>query len=483
MRLGTRWNIIVGAGAALLCLAIVGITLLLVQERGDSARSARDLGLREQELALARAELQQALDRRDPRVPALEQARQQLEARTLDLSAQVDDLEAERDQLQGTVEFLQQGRRDLLGDNTSAAARSSGTEESLPTTDPTATAPTTTAAQETQESQEASPNAAAESAAVAQPAPPVQSLEPTRDSPPGANPALVAENSNLRARLQQLEAEVGRLGTENTALKAANQSLAGQEARATELSAMIASLEQQEAGLRAVIAALEEDRQALAVQAMEMFPVCSGSMEPKITCLDTVVVLENFRPEDIEVGTVISFIQPAQEGEQVDANAAPVLHRVAEIKQEGGIYHFWPRGDAWEDADGYWVPETSLLGYVIELLPGTRPENADLRDLVNRTRDRYAAAKDEMVAARDNYDNTVITHCGSLEAVSSCQATTEGFTQVSDAYDQFTRAWDAYVAAVCEYDEAYFHGLHESEPREKQELTPYTAPAQCGGNG
>ena len=338
-------------------------------------------------------------------------------------------------------------------------------------------------AQDPQPPQEASPNTEIAAAVTAQPALPVQSLEPTGDSPPSANPALVAENSSLKARLQQLEAEVGRLGTENTALKAANQSLAGQEARATELGARIASLEQREASLRAVIAALEEDRQALAVQAREMFPVCSGSMEPKITCLDTVVLLENFLPEDIRVGTVISFIQPAEEGEEADANAAPVLHRVADIKVEDGIYHFWPRGDAWEDADGYWVPETSLLGYVTELLPGTRPENTDLRDLVNRTRDRYAAAKDEMVAARDRYDNTVITHCGSLEAVSSCQATTEGFTQVADAYDQFTRAWDAYVAAVCEYDKAYFHGLHESEPREKQELTPYTAPAQCSGVG
>ena len=471
MRLGTKWNIAVALGVAVLCVAIVGVTLLLVQERGDSAQAIQELGQREQELAQARADLQQAQARQDPRMPALEQARQQLEGRNVELSAQVTLLEEERDELKGTVEFLQHGRRSLRGAITSPAAGGADPGDSDPTT----------AARE--EAGEPCPGAGAG----------------TQESPSEAESGLIAENRGLRTQVQQLEAEVSRLEAANRAGvqagvqagepareptgEQAGGNVASLEARAAELRAQIASLEQQEDGLRAVLANLEEDRKALAVRPREMFPICSGSMEPKITCLDTVVLLENFLPQDIEVGTVISFIPPAEEGEVADSDAAPVLHRVLDIKQENGIYHFWPKGDAWEDPDGYWVPETSLLGYVIELLPGTRPQNADLRDLVDRTRDRYAATRDRMAEARDGYDNAVITHCGSLEAVSSCQATPEGFAQVADAYDRFSQAWDAYVAAVCEYDKAYFHGLHESEPKDSKELTPYTAPAQCGGTG
>ena len=470
MKLGTKWNIAVALGAAVLCVAIVGVTLLLVQERGDSAQAIQELGQQEQELAQARADLQQAQARQDPRVPALEQARQQLEGRNVELSAQVTLLEEERDELKGTVEFLQHGRRSLGGANISPAAGGADPGDS----DPTAAA--------REEAGEPSPGAGAG----------------TQESPSEAESGLVAENRGLRTQVQRLEAEVSRLEAANraggpseptrepTGEQAGEQAggnVEGLEARGAELRAQIASLEQQEAGLRAVIANLEEDRKALAVQPREMFPICSGSMEPRITCLDTVVLLENFLPQEIEVGTVISFIPPAEEGEGADSDAAPVLHRVLDIKQEDGIYHFWPKGDAWKEPDGYWVPETSLLGYVIELLPGTRPQNADLRVLVDRTRDRYAATRDRMAEARDGYDNVVITHCGSLEAVSSCQATPEGFTQVSDAYDRFSQAWDAYIAAVCEYDKAYFHGLHESEPKDSRELTPYSAPAQCGGTG
>ena len=154
---------------------------------------------------------------------------------------------------------------------------------------------------------------------------------------------------------------------------------------------------------------------------------------------------------------------------------------MADIKLEDGIYHYWPKGDAWTEPDGYWVPDTSVLGYAIELRPGTRPENASLRDLVNRTRESYAAARDRMVEARNRYDETAIANCGSVEAVASCQATEEGFSQVAGAYTQFTQAWNSYVSAVCEYDKAYFHGLNESQPNENKELTPYVAPAQCSG--
>lgn len=487
MRPGKKLNIIVALGAAVLCMGIIGVTLLLVQERGDVARATEELGQRDSELAQARSQLQQALNQPDPRLAALEQARQQLEGQNRQLSSHVQTLESERDELNSRVLALEQGRISLRTFLAGVDRRASSSAESAPASGDVSQEPSPGVGVPPELSPELSPDLSPELS-------PELSREQAQDSPPGLDPAMAAENQSLRAQITRLESEVGRLRGGNQAagtdggsagdLEARESDLralvGSLEARESELRALIASLEQQEAGLRAVIATLEDDRKALAVQANEMFPVCSGSMEPKITCLDTVVLLENFLPQDIEVGTVISFIPPPEEGEEA-AGAAPVLHRVADIKLEDGIYHYWPKGDAWAEPDGYWVPETSVVGYVIELMPGTRPENSALRDLVNRTRKTYANARDNMVAARSSYDEAAIANCGSVEAVASCQATEEGFSQVSGAYTQFTQAWNAYVSAVCEYDRAYFHGLHESEPKENQGVTPYTAPAQCNG--
>ena len=483
MRQGNKLNIAVAVGAALLCIAIIGVTLLLVQERGEVARATQELGQRDSELAQARIELQQALNQPDARVPALEQARQQLEGQNRELSSYIQTLEGERDDLNSRVQALEQGRISLRTFLSGIDRRASASAETAPAT-----------GEATLE-----PSPGVEDA-------PGQPPEPGQNGPAGGGAALVAENRNLKAQVTRLEGEVGRLKVANQAsgttggnatggstagantagLEAREAQLRSQvgslEAREAELRSLVGGLEQQEAGLRAVIASLEDDRKALAVQANEMFPVCSGSMEPKITCLDTVVLLENFLPQDIEVGTVISFIPPPEEGEEA-GDPAPVLHRVADIKREDGIFHFWPKGDAWADPDGYWVPQTSVVGYVIELLPGTRQQNADLREFVNRTREQYVAARGRMVEARDQYDKTAVANCGSVEAVASCQTTEEGFGQVSSAYNQFTQAWNGYVAAVCEYDRAYFHGLHDSEPKQTVELTPYTAPAQCSGSG
>ena len=454
MRPGTRWNLIVALGASLLCAAIVALTLGLVGARGNAQQASLDLEQREGDLAQARSDLEQAQARQAPRVPALEQARLQLKAQNRELSAQVEALTEERDYLNASVEFLQQGRR---------GSRAPALEPFTPSADPGESEPAPEAAHQELPTQEPAASPAVSNEVL--PAMPVESPEPGRENPPDSNPG---------PRIEPAAADPD--------LQVAHQTVASLEQRAEELRAIIGSLEQRENGLRAVIAALEEDRQALAVQAHEMFPVCSGSMEPKITCLDTVVLLENFLPQDIQVGTVIAFIPSPSDGEETLA-ATPVLHRVAEVKREDGIYHYWPKGDAWEESDGYWVPENSVMGYVIELRPGTRPQNESLRDLVNRTRDRYAASRDRMAEARERYDQAVITHCGSLEAAASCEATPEGFDLVEAAFDAFTRSWNDYVTAVCEYDKAYFHGLHESEPNDANELTPYVAPVHCNGAG
>lgn len=120
-----------------------------------------------------------------------------------------------------------------------------------------------------------------------------------------------------------------------------------------------------------------------------------------------------------------------------------------------------------------------MLGYVIELRQGTRPQNSELRDLVNGAKERHDLARARMLVARDSYDDTVIRHCGSLDAVSRCETSEDNFAEVQRAYEMFEQAWGEYLNAVCRYDAAYYSGLYESEPRLYPSFDPYASPTTC----
>ncbi len=277
---------------------------------------------------------------------------------------------------------------------------------------------------------------------------------------------LQESSTDLRGTILQLVIEVSDLDAQIVALEQDNADL--RTAHGT-----VVSLEEEAEGLRVVISGLEEDRQALELKAQEMLPVCTGSMEPKITCLDTVVVLQNYFPEDIAVGTVIFFDSP-----EADDGALPILHRVKEIKIEDGVHYFLPKGDAAETDDGVWVPEENVRGYVIELLQGTRPENTELRERVNGAKEQYVTTKATMLEARGAFDETAIRYCGSVEAVSACETSASSFNRVLTAYNTFKDAYDEYLVAICAYDEAYYHGLHESVPG-MAPVDPYETPSIC----
>ena len=57
---------------------------------------------------------------------------------------------------------------------------------------------------------------------------------------------------------------------------------------------------------------------------------CTGSMEPKITCLDTTTWLANFNPQDVVIGTVIVFTPTAD----CELSSSRVAHRVTAVKVE-----------------------------------------------------------------------------------------------------------------------------------------------------
>ena len=175
---------------------------------------------------------------------------------------------------------------------------------------------------------------------------------------------------------------------------------AKQELRRLESRAgSIDCLQGQIADLRSEIADLKRKRRPLVLGTYRTAFSCTGSMEPKITCLDSATMLENFRPEDITVGTTISFIPTA--GCHVKRDS--VLHRVVQVKVESGVYHYRPKGDANREDDGCWISERNVNGYLIEIHKNTEPENTTLRNTVNEAIVRADKAWDTYAAKFELY--------------------------------------------------------------------------------
>ncbi len=163
--------------------------------------------------------------------------------------------------------------------------------------------------------------------------------------------------------------------------------------------------------LREEIAELEAKRRPLILAVDTDSFACTGSMEPKITCLDEATWLENPKPEEIVVGTVITFYPDCLTDEVVE-DAAGTAHRVMDIKVENGVYSYWPKGDANEEPDGCWVPFDHVQGYIIEIHKDVRPENAVLRDFVNDASAKEREARDAFLEARADYFAIIERYCG-----------------------------------------------------------------------
>ena len=149
-------------------------------------------------------------------------------------------------------------------------------------------------------------------------------------------------------------------------------------------TSLVNALQTRRASILAEISRLEKQREPLLVDSWDMvsrWVRCTGSMEPRITCLDTLTWLIDFRPEEITLGAVISYSPNCWDD-------GGVAHRVIKIKQERGVYYFWPKGDASAEADGCWIPDYNVHGYVTGIDRNSVPENAHLRNMVNGARAR-----------------------------------------------------------------------------------------------
>ena len=207
---------------------------------------------------------------------------------------------------------------------------------------------------------------------------------------------LSNEKADVEWRLGEMTQRFEARDADYTALYTQHQQLVQAVRAAEELTARAT-------GLRTEIAMLEERRRPLFLamqrQRIEGF-LCTGSMEPKLTCLDTATWMPDFSPEEIVVGTVISFDNRACWSDAVGGRSA---HLVVATHIIDDVHYYWPKGDAHAHADGCWVPHTAVDGYLIELHRNTVMANAELRDNVNAANAAYSSAWEAYLDAIQAY--------------------------------------------------------------------------------
>ncbi|MCY4623677.1 MAG: hypothetical protein OXC99_01520 [Chloroflexi bacterium] len=260
---------------------------------------------------------------------------------------------------------------------------------------------------------------------------------------------LQASHQTLQGSHQELQGSYEELQVSHQTLNTRYAGLDAEHTALTKAAGTVETLETQAGNLRTEIAQLEERRRPLILSQQServLGLLCTGSMEPKLTCLDTATWLHDFQPENIVIGATISFQSRAcWSDEPSNSNTA---HRVMDIKVSGGVHFYWPQGDANSGPDGCWVPHTAVNGYIIEVHKNTRPANATLRNNVN-------AAKSTYVTARDAYQDLRQAH-GCHRNIGIC-------TVYSDAaYNTLNQAYQRYLEAYNSYD-CWYRNAEDSQ--------------------
>ena len=230
---------------------------------------------------------------------------------------------------------------------------------------------------------------------------------------------LKAEGEGLRQDLvvaeeqaQEQEARFEKLSVEHEDLDSLYETLRFQHSELQRTAGTVDDLRTRAGDLRVEIEDLEERRLPLILgrgNTTGMRFLCTGSMDPALTCLDSPTFLTAFAPEDIVVGATIAFDPNCWEDD--GATGFWTVHRVKAIEVRQGGHYYWPRGDANEEDDGCWIPHTSLLGYLIDVQKNAVPENAALRDAVNASIAALRQARATYYVDRDAYYALRDQHC------------------------------------------------------------------------
>ena len=185
-------------------------------------------------------------------------------------------------------------------------------------------------------------------------------------------------------------------------------------------------------------------------------PACTGSMEPSISCTDTVTMAYVSDPSTISVGSVVSFAASTD----CRIGTGRILHRVTAIKVEDGETYFRTKGDANSQDDGCWVPFSRVYGLLLEVHRGTRLEESTLRDEVEGAKRALEQAERELDAANAAQKEAYAEYEAALEVYDShCETyTTTPGQCVMPTDESFRRAKTllaAAHAAFSEYEKAY----------------------------
>lgn len=98
---------------------------------------------------------------------------------------------------------------------------------------------------------------------------------------------------------------------------------------------------------------------------ISIYTIVSPSMTPVINVYDVVVNSRIDKPEDIEVGDIITYISHAPTSEGMT-----ITHRVVEIvKTSDGTYQFKTQGDNNSVADSLYIPFKDVIGKEIIIIP------------------------------------------------------------------------------------------------------------------
>lgn len=269
------------------------------------------------------------------------------------------------------------------------------------------------------------------------------------------NAALIQDKAELTGNLAASRAAYDNLEDEKTKLE--------------EQAGNVEQLMAQATALQEEIDELTAQRRPLLLKVERNGFACTGSMEPKLTCLDEVTWLNNFHPMDIVVGAIISFNPNCWQDEPDGISTA---HRVMKIKVENGVHYYWPKGDASREADGCWVPESDVDGYIIEIHKNVQPQNSGLRNSVNRAASLEEEARLEFEAAETEYDAIIERYCGPGVDPGDC-------TLPTSQYNIATRAFRIYESAYENWERYYVYYQCWIEIAETQNRWPVGVYVPC----
>jgi signal peptidase I len=253
---------------------------------------------------------------------------------------------------------------------------------------------------------------------------------------------LQASNAALEEPLSALQSSKGELEKKLSGLKGTNLEL---DKKLSELTLSYATLMNEVGGVETLrhqrqslldsISALHQQRTALIPATSEGGFVCSGSMDPTITCMDRATWLDNPRPEEVVVGGVISFQAPS--GCRFKDTSRSIAHRVTSVTTQAGEYQFRTKGVNNAVDDSCWIPFANVNGLMLGLDKGSNAQMQALSHQVwpleaerNQLELGMLALTHELNQLRTEYHLLYAKYCSGVPKGQKCIVAHEAFVRI-----------------------------------------------------